>query len=206
MSKSKTPEEYKFKAKFSPELNTILIDLTFTTSIPKSDLTVEILNPEKIKSMSGKTLSNNKSKIDFPGYAQLSKTAISTLNIISTSSKGTSAGALATSSGTVAVSSLFSNAMASLSKLIQIIEFSALMELYNVDYDQNMGKFLRSVNEATEFELLISPTEKIVDAVKNSIAGVWKGKLSKVDSKPLLLQDLGYPGILLIVNFSSNFF
>ena len=106
--------------------------------------------------------------------------------------------------GILSVSSLCSNALAFLSKLIQIIEFSALMEYYNVDFDPNLGIFLNRLNEATNFNLLTLPETKYSQAVENSVAAPYKGKLSKVELPPYFIQDLGYPGVIMIVRLYYN--
>jgi hypothetical protein len=73
------------------------------------------------------------------------------------------------------------------------------MEYYNVDFDPNLGIFLNELNEATSFELLLIPAKKYSRSVENSIAGPYKGKLSKVGIPAYFIEELGYPGIFIIV-------
>ena len=89
--------------------------------------------------------------------------------------------------------------MSFLGKLVQIIEFTGLMELFNIEFDQTMGVFLSQLNEATEFSFLGFFTNRLTDTIQNSIATQWKGKLSKKGVKPYLLQDLGYLGVAMMV-------
>jgi hypothetical protein len=86
--------------------------------------------------------------------------------------------------------------------MIQIIEFTSFMELFNVEFDLSMGSLLRAISEATEFNLLTVPTKSFYSELENGKATQWKGKLSEVGVAPYMLQDIGYPGVILLV--SSN--
>lgn len=191
-------KDYELEVTYSKEGN-FNIDLKIINSIEKTQIKGEFFTPEKIRTSEGKILTNKVSTIEFPGMIVLSKGAAKLVGSVTKAGKISSTVSVSASSATLAVSSMFSNALASLSKLVQIIEFSALMELYNVDYDQIMADFLRKISSATEFTLLNSPFEKFVDTKDHSVASIWKGKLSKIGSQPLFLQDLGYPGILMMV-------
>jgi hypothetical protein len=84
------------------------------------------------------------------------------------------------------------------------------MELFNVEFDQSMGGLLRAIAESTEFNLLQVPLQSLFSKVDNSVATQWKGKLSQVDIAPYMLQDIGYPGVILLVRIFtiliSNYF
>jgi len=112
--------------------------------------------------------------------------------------------ALFLSMGLLTTSSICSNLLAFLSKLIQIIEFSGLMEYYNIDFDDNLGIFLSHLNEVTDFKMMNIPDNSYNHILENSRAGPYKGKLSKTDIPPYFLQDLGYPGIIMMVKTKKN--
>ena len=104
-----------------------------------------------------------------------------------------------TVAGVLTVSSLFTNSLSGLSQFIQVIEFCILMELFNFEYDPVMGDFLEALRGATGLDILPMPLNDWASGLHNSIAGVWKGKLSKVDFKPYLFQEIGYPGVFILV-------
>lgn len=197
---------YKIAVEFDHKKSIITIDFEFKRTMPRGKIHAEFNDRTKIKSRSGKTLYNSRSSIVFQGYSIASKSAKATLSSISKGSQTTVAVTKAVSFGALSLSRLFSNALACLSKLLQIIEFMGLMQFFNLDYEEAMGGFLRAVNEGTEFDLLKSPTNKMIKGVEHSTAGQWKGKLSQLETHPLVLQDLGYPGIILLVKiFKRNF-
>jgi hypothetical protein len=74
------------------------------------------------------------------------------------------------------------------------------MEYYNVDFDENLGIFLRELNEATSFDLMNLPQKKYSKSLRNSIAGPYRGKLSKIGIPPYFIQEVGYPGLIMIVS------
>ena len=61
------------------------------------------------------------------------------------------------------MSSLFGNSLSFLSKMIQIMEFTAFMELYNVNFDPILGNVLRIIATVTEVEFLNVPTAQYYD-------------------------------------------
>ena len=83
--------------------------------------------------------------------------------------------------------------------MIQIIEFTAMLELYNFEYDPELGKLMNRLGDVTEFDVIPMPLNDWASRVENSIAAPWAGKLSEAGAKPYLLQEAGYPGLLLIV-------
>ena len=103
------------------------------------------------------------------------------------------------SGGLVILSSLFTNSLSSLSQLIQIIELCILMELFNFEFDPIIGDFLAGLREATGSSIVKMPLNDLASGLHNSGAGIWKGKLSMVGSKPYLFQEIGYPGLLMLV-------
>lgn len=92
-----------------------------------------------------------------------------------------------------------------LAKMIQIIEFTGLMEYYNIYFDATLAEILRAINESTEFTLLNLPIKDTVNTLANSKAAIFRGKLTALDFPPYILQDLGYPGILMILIYFVEF-
>ena len=168
-------------------------------------MTVTLQDSNKIKSQSGKTLIHSSSNYQFDGYTVLSKAVANTVDALKITTSVGSATTYTASMGLLSASSLCSNTLAFLSKLVQIIEFSALMEFYNIDFDPNLGLFLNQLNEATSFNLLALPNNKYSRSVENSIAAPFKGKLSRVKIPPYFVEDMGYPGIAMIVSPKLNF-
>ena len=162
-------------------------------------MTTNINNHKQIISSNGNSPINSYHSLSFPGYIKLSPIFNSTIESISFLTQSSVRGVFITSSIVLSISPLCTNGFTFVSKLIQIIEFSALMEFYNFNIDVNLGTFLRCFNELLEFNILESPTASYVPKIQYSKAGQWKGKLSEADTKPTLLQELGYPGILLMV-------
>ena len=78
------------------------------------------------------------------------------------------------------------------------------MEYYNFAYDPNLESFLHRLNRLTSLDLLNIPADKYSNRPENSRATQSKGKLSSSELPPYLIQDLGYPGILTMVNLWLN--
>jgi hypothetical protein len=169
-------------------------------------LTVTFQRPELVKSSTGKSIENKNSQTKFSGFKILSETVQSTIGALQLTNEVASQGSLASSVGLFSISSLWSNAFAFLSKLIQIIEFTALMQFYNLSFDENLGIFLNALNEATTFELLTIPSNSYTKSVLNSVAAPSRGKLTKLDIPPYFIEDLGYPGIIMIVSLFLRLF
>lgn len=74
-----------------------------------------------------------------------------------------------------------------------------MMELYNSDFDENLAAFLGAVSNASDLDILELPTNRFIARIEDSVAGQWKGKLSQLGTEPLLLLDIGYPGVVLLV-------
>lgn len=186
------------------EKRIINIRFTFKKMIKRSRIYAEISDQGGVLSSTGKILANKKAFVVFPGYAKIASTSESFIDTFSTVVSGTCLGTLFAAGSSFSFSGFFSNALMSLSKLVQIIEFSAFMELYNISYEEVMGKFLQRLSQAVNVKLLGSPTKGLVQSTQHSKAGTWKGKLSQVGVEPLLLQDLGYLGLIMIVKIIPN--
>ena len=157
-------------------------------------------NPEYIVSESGKKPVNNKTDPNFSGYRVNSKLVTDAADVVGTGAeKGGSVG-LAASIGTLSISSIFTNSLSFLSKLIQMIEFTGMLGLFNFEYDPLLGAFLEKIAKMTEFNLIPFPLNDAVSDNTNSIASQWKGKLSEAEMGPYLLQEFGYTGIPMIVS------
>jgi hypothetical protein len=161
---------------------------------------VKLKEPQSFQSASGKRAKNSKVKISFKGNRILEGVVGTVVKALQSTTSGTG-GIFGSSVGILSLSSLFSNALAFLSKLIQIIEFSGLMEYFNVDFDENLGIFLRELNKATSFDLMNLPLKKYSKSFRNTIAGPYRGKLTRVEIPPYFIQEVGYPGIVMIVSF-----
>lgn len=79
------------------------------------------------------------------------------------------------------------------------------MEYYNIYFDTTLAEILRAINESTEFTLLNLPIKDTVNTLANSKAAIFRGKLTALDFPPYILQDLGYPGILMILIYFVEF-
>ena len=173
--------------------------MNFNQTVEKTTLVATLNHPDYIKSSSGKDLENKNSSRDFRGQTVLPK-GVEEATETFASVGGQSARAVAGSSaGVLSVSSLFTNSLSCLSKLIQIIEFTSLMELFNFEYDPILGSFLRRLAKMTKFDLIPFPVNDWVSDVTNSQASQWKGKLSETEMKPYYLQELGYIGLIMLV-------
>ena len=158
-----------------------------------------MINPEYVTSKSEKKLANKHSEVDHDGFLVLSNGAKSFFNILGWSSAIIAGGGKSTAITALSISSLFSNALSGLSKLIQVIEFTTLMSLFNFKYDPVLSSFLSKLSRMTSLELIPFPLNDWLSDVSNSIASQWKGKASETEMKPYLLQELGYAGLLLQV-------
>lgn len=184
----------------------MLITFTFPETVEQTRLsaTFDSDKIQYISSPEGKRLSHDRSEIQFGGYTVISEGFKKTIQAIS--SVTAASGAISsTSTGIVVASSLFSNSLSFLSKMIQIMEFTAFMELYNVNFDPILGNVLRFIAEATEVELMAVPSENMYQKLDHGKAGIFKGKLSEIGIKPYLIQNIGYPGLLLVVIYLVNF-
>ena len=195
------PQEgnFNYTVNWNKEKAFIEIIFTFFKTIDKTTLIATFNNPEYIISSSGKKLQNKNFKKDFPGHIAISKDveeATGTLGSVG----GQGGRAVAGSSvGILSVSSLFTNSLSCLSKLIQIIEFTGLIEFFNFEYDPILGSFLGKLSKMTEFDLIPFPVNDWVSDVRNSKASQWKGKLSETEINPYFLQELGYVGLIMLV-------
>jgi len=186
---------------------TLEVNIEFSASVPETIITASF--PSNIASMIstplGKSLSNHSSDLNFEGFIKNDKSLLFSLGgteIISSASGAVSSA----STGLVIISSFFSNSFSFLSKMIQIIEFTAFMELYNVHYDHTLGSILRFISETTEVEILEIDTTSVIDDLEYTRAGIFKGKLTEIGVKPYLFQNLDYPGVILILIYLLDAF
>lgn len=114
---------------------------------------------EHIVTPYGKMLNPSSVIHHFQGFHKLSKSAEMILSISHSFSPRVSTMGSTSAMALLSTTSLFSNAFAFLSKLIQIIEFTSFMELFNVEFDQSMGGLLRGIAESTELNLLQIPLD-----------------------------------------------
>lgn len=75
------------------------------------------------------------------------------------------------------------------------------MEYYNVSFDSVLSNMLHEINEATELKLFNLPIGKKLNTLENSKAATWRGKLTALDKPPYILQELGYPGIIMVIMY-----
>ena len=150
-------------------------------------------------------MSNKSRRKSFSGVEVQTKTEKSRMASLTKIVGVTSTIGYSGAAGALTFSSLFSGSLSSLSHLIQIVEFGIPMELFNFKFDPVLGKFMASLRQATDFKMIPMPLNKLASDTHNSKAGAWKGKLSMIDMKPYLFQEIGYPGILIIVKKSKIF-
>ena len=142
--------------------------------------------------------------MEFEGYTKISSGArLAVEKVAAVSAQGSRAGTVG-SLTVLTVSSLFTNSLACMSKLVQIIEFSCLMENFNFNFDPVLGNFLRELADMTSLKFVPLPLSDLVSSTSNSVASPWKGKLSLVGMNPYVLQEIGYPGLLLLVSHPKN--
>ena len=177
----------------------IELTLNFTQTVEKTSMVTTLNHPDYITSSSGKNLENNDTKTDFQGYTVLPEGVAEATEAFA-SVGGQGARAVAGSSVVaLSASSIFTNSLSCLSKLIQIIEFTSLIEIFNFAYDPILGSFLNKLSKMTKFDLIPFPVNDWVSGVRNSKASQWKGKLSESGMRPYYLQELGYVGLLMLV-------
>lgn len=158
----------------------------------------------KISTKQGQRLSHTTSQTNFKGYTKLSEGAKNALEAAGTFASV--AGVTSTvSSGALIFSSLFGNSLSFLSKMIQIMEFTAIMQYYNIEYDQMLARVLQFISKATEVNLLDINTGEMYGSLEHSEAGIYKGALTDNNFKPYILQNMGYLGLLLLLLYTVHF-
>lgn len=192
------PDDFTSNMVYNPSFQSVDIELEIQKSLASSTLKTKISDKSKIRTENGKTLKHDEASIKFDGYSKISSGLQSSLNAIKGIAGVAGGTVVAGGVGALTLSSLMGNSLGFLTKMIQIIEFTALMQLFNVEYDRTLKQLLSSVAMLTDIQILSFPTEPILEEqVENSIAGQYKGKLSKVGIPPWILQEIGYLGILL---------
>lgn len=195
---------YSSVIKLNQDIMQVTIDIDFKASCVESEMRVELLEPEKVLSASGKSPSNRFFSIDLPPYSLLSPSEDSFLSRIGNANRVISLTTIAIGTGAVIASSFCTSFLIYLAKMVQIVEFISLMEYYNIPYDQNLAEFLRGIGNLSEFEVLKSPTRNLVTRLDETVAGKWKGKPSRLRMEPLLFQNLGYLGISMMVSLAPS--
>jgi hypothetical protein len=178
----------------------LIVTLKFLKSIETTKLRATVTQPDKVSTPYGKKLTTESAYTEFKGFQVLSTGQQTIVSISNFLTSGTTSFGTTGAVGVVSGASLFSNALAFLTKMIQIIEFTSFMELFNVEYDASMGGLLRAIANATELKLLNVPTGSLFSNADFTVATQWKGKLSQVDVVPYILQEIGYPGVILLVS------
>jgi hypothetical protein len=153
----------------------------------------------RILNSQGESLTIREDQRNFPGFMFLKPGTQRVINKTLAVTEIAIAGSLFSSIGLLTFTSFFSQILACLSKLIQIVEFTSLLEYYNFFYDPYLESFLSDLNKITSFNLLNIPQGKYKHRLENTEATQSKGKLSKTKLPPYLIQDLGYPGIITMV-------
>jgi hypothetical protein len=158
------PIDYTYTSEFMQNIQAIDITLTINNSLSSTTLKATILDKTKIKTQNGKQLQNDSSELDFIGYQKLSSDFVTSINALNSISGATGAAVSTGSIGAVTASSLLGNSLGFLTKMIQIIEFTALMELFNVEYDRTLAALLGAISKLTDLKLLSIPTEGVLES------------------------------------------
>lgn len=164
-------------------------------------MTMKIQQREKVISSAQMTpLEKDSADKPFVGFLPSSKIA-SMVNNFFEGPIGSKTGLASISFlGIVSVSNTLQYSIFMLAKFIQTLEFSSLLELYNVDYGDSLQTFLANLSEAVQFRLITHPLNN--DKFNNWKARIRRGKLSKVESMPYFFQEIGYPGTLLLIVYT----
>jgi hypothetical protein len=85
------------------------------------------------------------------------------------------------------------------------MEFVAYMQLFNLDFDPILGNVLQTIADTTEITILNIDTGRMYSDLNHSIAGIYKGSLTKHGFEPYILQNTSYIGILLMVIYLAHF-
>ena len=157
------------------------------------------MDPDRVKSKSGKRLANSDAGFNFIGNTvhepedQRLNDAL-TETAVSESNNSFIVGALA-----FLLASAVSNRTAIFSRLIQIVDFCCLLELLNFKFDPVIGRLLRRINDGSGIQFLTHQINDWASGLRNSLAGPWRGKLSEVELSPYLLQEIGFLTLIMIV-------
>ena len=192
--------DFTYDINWMKEKAFIQVTFLFNKTIERTTMELTLNNPEYIMSRSGKKIETEKIHYQFMGYRQDSETVVKTVETLgSVGGRGVRAMLIA-SAGALMVSTIFTNSLSFLSKLIQVIEFTSMLGLFNFEYDPLLSSFLSQLAKMTEFDVISFPLNKLVSNIENSEASQWKGKLSENHMKPYYLQDFGYAGVIMAVS------
>ena len=161
---------------------------------------VTLENPNYITSASGKNPVNKNTSSKFEGYQKVPESIQGTVDAIGAVSSQAASTGVAASVGTISLSSLFTNSLSSLTKFVQVVEFTGTIGLFNFKFDPLLGSFLSQLSKMTEFDLIPFPINAMVSNLGNSIASQWKGQISVAGMAPDYLQQFGYTGIPMAVS------
>jgi hypothetical protein len=134
---------------YKQSIQAIDIEIEIINSIPSSILTAKIDDKSKFKSENGKILQNSEANIDFAGYSKIAEGLSGSIDALNSISGAAGATVVAGGVGALTLSSLLGNSLGFLTKMIQIIEFTALMELFNVEYDRTLASLLSAIAKLT---------------------------------------------------------
>ena len=157
-----------------------------------------MVNSDSIISGTGKKSVNKNTNYDFRGHESVPKSLQNSIDGVGTASRQAASAGVFAFIGTLTLSSLCTNSLSGISKLIQIVEFTAMIALFNFEFDPLLGNFFSQLAKMTEFDLIPFPINDLVSNLENSIASQWKGKISEAEIAPEYLQEFGYTGILMV--------
>ena len=160
----------------------------------------KINTPTNIIANGGKALANSAFEFDFLGIEVKQTNLIRAQDTVSKGLVSISRFASIIASLSMVVAACLPTQLLVFSRLIQVIEFNFLLELINIEYHPVVGSLLRNLNNQRPLKLLSGFVSEFVSSLISSKAGVWKGKLSWVDLKPLVLQEIGYVSMLALVS------
>ena len=194
-------ESFSYQIKFEPSKHRIRITLTFLKSIEFSTIKVTFNEPQRVKTKQGKKLSNREAKLEFRGIEVQTERQSSIQRTTNTIVRISMSVGYFIAAVVLMISSFFTNSLSSLSQFIQLVELCVLLEYFNFEFDPMIGDFLESIREAaSSLEILPMPLNDWASGLHNSVAGVWKGKLSEVDFNAYFFQEVGYAGIIMLVD------
>lgn len=198
--------DYQYILTFNQEKLRVEANITYLTTIEPTLIIARVSKKNLIKSPSGGLLAHLETSTNFPGYS-INDDSISYKTAEAVSKFTQIFTQPASYLGIVAVSTgpICGLSFKFLAKMIQIIEFSGLMEYYNIHFDSQLAELLSSINESTEFTLLNIPIDDKVNTKYNSKAATWRGKLTALGYPSYILQDFGYPAIVMLIIYFTEF-
>lgn len=123
-----SPVDFTYELTYQESIQTVDIEIEVNNSIASSTIKAIIRDKNKFKTTTGKTLENKEATTDFAGYSKISNGLSQSLETFSSMSGEVGATVVTSGVGALTMSSLLGNSLGFLTKMIQIIEFTALME------------------------------------------------------------------------------